>query len=330
MAKPNFQNRIMFRLSRGPIVFGVLAFIIAVTACAPSAEEIRRMVQEEVAKIEVPAGPEGEQGVQGVPGPEGQEGPEGKQGDPGEDGEPGQDGAPGQDGEAGKPGPEGKQGPPGPTPTAWTDVWLDVADSVVLLEVDGGIGSGWVYEDGWIITAAHLVDDLRTAIVHYDAGFNNPTTVQARVAGFDYLRDLAALQIMGSADLPALTNHGRVYGGSEGTEVMSLGYSSNPPVGSPNVRVGVMSTVLVMTSFDDLFVFETDASFDPGDSGGPIVDRSGAIVGMCQAAVTRTTAWQRTQGRQMALYIEEIEKAWPKLKAGIATNTGSAYWWNYR
>ena len=95
-------------------IVGLLAVgVVAVTiGCAPSAEELRAMVQLEVqlevAKIVVPPGP---QGVEGPPGETGDQGPEGARGDRGEQGPPGPSGAAGA---AGPPGASGAQGAAGP------------------------------------------------------------------------------------------------------------------------------------------------------------------------------------------------------------------------
>ena len=92
------------------IALAVIAGMFAVIACQPSEEEIRRIAQTEVAKLEVPegeAGPQGEAGLQGQ---------RGEQGLPGEPGPPGQRGEAGPQGEPGLPGQRGEPGPPGTTP----------------------------------------------------------------------------------------------------------------------------------------------------------------------------------------------------------------------
>ena len=86
------------------IALAVIAGMFAVIACQPSEEEIRRIAQTEVAKIEVPAGEAGPRGERGEPG---------AQGETGQQGPPGQRGQPGSQGETGQ---RGQQGPPGPTP----------------------------------------------------------------------------------------------------------------------------------------------------------------------------------------------------------------------
>ena len=99
-------------MTRWMVVLLAIGVIVVNTGCAPSAEEIRAMVQAEVqaevAKIVVPPGP------QGIEGPQGVEGAEGPQGLPGERGEQGSEGPRGDRGEQGPPGSSGPAGPAGP------------------------------------------------------------------------------------------------------------------------------------------------------------------------------------------------------------------------
>ena len=99
-----------------------------------------------------------------------------------------------------------------------------------------------------------------------------------RVAGIDKLRDLAAIEMLDETDLIPLRGKSPLYRDT-GLAVMSAGYSSRPPVGWPNVRVGVVTKVALLPWLDNLFIFETDATFDPGDSGGPLFDRKGNVIG---------------------------------------------------
>ena len=108
--------------------------------------------------------------------------------------------------------------------------------------------------------------------------------------------------------------------------VMSVGISSSPPVGWPNIRVGAMTTLAVFSWLDDLVALETDATFDPGDSGGPIFDLNGDVIGIAQASNTTTGSGKRTQGRQMGVDISEVQAVWAQLKAGQHLNSHLNYW----
>ena len=70
---------------------------------------------------------------------------------------------------------------------------------------------------------------------------------------------------------------------------------------------------------ENLKAIETDASFDPGDSGGPILDLNGNVLGIAQATVLGTGS-QRIQGRQLAVGIREVEAVWEQLKRNERLN----------
>ena len=103
-----------------------LSLSVLLLACSPSDDQVRRIVQSELAKIELPQGPPGPpgltgpQGLRGDQGPPGLTGPQGLQGEQGPPGLTGLTGPQGLRGEQGPPGltgPQGLQGergPPGP------------------------------------------------------------------------------------------------------------------------------------------------------------------------------------------------------------------------
>ena len=197
---------------------------------------------------------------------------------------------------------------------------------MVKVETDAGeVGTAWVYEEGWLITAAHVTKEYTTLRVHYRDEEGEEKSKVVSVAGIDRLRDVAALEI-GGVDLPAITGRREVDVVDGGEGVMAVGYSSGPEVGWPSIRVGALTTVSVLPWLDDLRVFETDAAFDPGDSGGPIFDLQGNVIGIAQATAFRTGSGQRIQGRQMAVSVQEVEEVWEQLKDGEKLNQDSDYW----
>ncbi len=98
-----------------------VAVLESVAAGADARDEqlrqlMERLVQAEVAKIQVPAGPQGErgeQGAQGIQGPQGERGEQGPQGEQGQRGAQGEQGPHGERGEQGPQGVQGLQGEPG-------------------------------------------------------------------------------------------------------------------------------------------------------------------------------------------------------------------------
>ena len=106
-----FFMRTLFPLTTLILILAITLFGVA---CAPSDERIQRIVEAEVAKLELPpgpAGPRGEVGPQGEIGPRGERGLTGAQG---EQGVAGPAGSRGERGERGFTGPQGEQGVAGP------------------------------------------------------------------------------------------------------------------------------------------------------------------------------------------------------------------------
>ena len=63
---------------------------------------------------------------------------------------------------------------------------------------------------------------------------------------------------------------------------------------------------------------EMDAPVDPGDSGGPVLDRNGMVIGISRAVVVATSSGQRVVGTFLAIAIDEVHRALPDLRAGIS------------
>ena len=94
--------------------------------------------------------------------------------------------------------------PPSPTPVpTWNDLYTQIRRSVVKVETSGGSGTGWVYEEGWLVTAAHVVKGYRTVTVHYQDSEGEEQSAMVNVLGRDRLHDIAAVELK-DIDLPAI------------------------------------------------------------------------------------------------------------------------------
>ncbi len=144
------------------------------------------------------------------------------------------------------------------------------------------------------------------------------------VLGRDRLRDIAAIEFK-ELDLPPITGRRDVEARDGGEPVFILGFSSDPPIGFPSTRSGILTTVSELDWLGDLKAIETDAAVDPGDSGGPILDIDGNVIGVAQATVTRSGS-TRIQGRQLAIGVREVEAVWERLKNNERLNQDSDYW----
>ncbi|CCQ34605.1 Serine proteinase [Halorhabdus tiamatea SARL4B] len=166
----------------------------------------------------------------------------------------------------------------------YTDVYRSVSDSVVQIRVittlgSAGTGSGFVYDDTHLVTNEHVVADAQELYVRY------PSTGwrQASVVGTDLHSDLAVLSVdahPSAADPLSFVDREPAIG----TEVVAIG---NPYGLSGSVSAGIVSgvdrTLAGPNNFSIPDTIQTDAAVNPGNSGGPLVNLGGEVVGLISA-----------------------------------------------
>lgn len=151
-----------------------------------------------------------------------------------------------------------------------------VTPAVVVIKgitVDGNhvVGSGFIVDSsGTVITNLHVIQELKSASIKLE---NGDIFDEIRVRAFDRRRDLAIIQVNGFK-LP----------------VVELGDSDTVQQGDAVALVGApfdlessfsSGVVSAIRSLDDGFrVIQTDASANPGNSGGPLVDANGRAIGV--------------------------------------------------
>ncbi|WP_343117227.1 S1C family serine protease [Ostreiculturibacter nitratireducens] len=142
-------------------------------------------------------------------------------------------------------------------------------------------GSGYVMEDGYVITNYHVVADAKTVVVTYDG-----TGVEAEVVGIDPTLDIAVLRPYFMApDAKAI----RMAGDAD-IMIGQTAYTIGFPLGlGKTISTGIVSgygRVLPITTSSWLSPFvQTDAAISPGSSGGALVDSCGRLIGMITMGV---------------------------------------------
>ena len=136
------------------------------------------------------------------------------------------------------------------------------------------LGSGFIIsKDGLIVTNNHVVDGADTVNVKLSDG----RSYDAKVLGADPMTDVALLKIEADVDLPAL-QFGESNDMRPGDEVFAVG---NPFGLGGTVTSGIVSATsrnINSGPFDDYI--QTDASINRGNSGGPLFNNAGQVVGM--------------------------------------------------
>ncbi|MGZ5847917.1 MAG: S1C family serine protease, partial [Ramlibacter sp.] len=151
----------------------------------------------------------------------------------------------------------------------------------------GGAGSGFLLTpDGYLLTNCHVVDGATQVQVQ----FEDESRLPARVVGTDPHTDLALVHVGAPQSLPHL-----VLGDSSQLRVGQVAIAIGNPLGlGHTVTTGVVSAVgrsLRAPSGRAIEnVIQTDASLNPGNSGGPLLDTQARAVGVNTAIVAGAQA----------------------------------------
>ena len=168
----------------------------------------------------------------------------------------------------------------------WPSIYNQLKDSVVLIETNLGLGSGFVYDiKGHIITNQHVIDGADTIQVTFLDG----NITSASLIGMDIYSDLAVVKVD-----PHVTNLYPVVLGSSselrvGEPVAAMG---NPFGLSDTLTVGIVSslerTLTAVGNYVIIDIIQLDAAVNPGNSGGPLVNLLGQVVGVNTAIQSET------------------------------------------
>jgi S1-C subfamily serine protease len=176
-----------------------------------------------------------------------------------------------------------------------------------------GSGSGAVIDkQGHIVTNYHVIDGISDLAQKIDVTLASNQTYSATYVGGDKEHDIAVLKI----DAPPEQLFPITMGGSDKLRVGQRVYA----VGNPFGWDGTMTTGIISSLNRNLpsrvpgremhSLIQTDAAMNPGNSGGPLLDSSARMIGMCVAISSRTG---QNTGIGFAIPIDRIKSILPEL-----------------
>ena len=176
------------------------------------------------------------------------------------------------------------------------------ATVALLAEKTGSSGSGVITTaDGLILTAAHVVQGTEELVVV----FPNGEQVMGKVLGANYSKDIAMVQIVGKGPWP-FAERGASKSLVAGDWVVALGHSAGFDAGrTPPVRFG-----RVVSKGPGNFL-TTDCTLIGGDSGGPLFDLDGKIIG-----INSSIGVSLTNNNHAG--IDGFKEDWDRIRAGEA------------
>jgi len=165
--------------------------------------------------------------------------------------------------------------PPPSTPAALsasTEEMVDrVMPAVVLIETTGGRGSGFYVRHDTLITNVHVVQNDGYVTLRRSDG----STVNARVESRAPAYDIAILKVATPSPSQVVIPMGSAHSLRPGQEIIVIGSALGTLQNS--VSRGIVSG---LRSSGGATLVQTDAASNPGNSGGPMLDRSGTVIGI--------------------------------------------------
>lgn len=165
------------------------------------------------------------------------------------------------------------------------DIYAKVTPSVVTVlgrQSDGysSVGTGVIFSaDGYIVTNCHVINGSRSCSVLITDSYGADREYRARLVGYDRDVDLAVLKVE-APDLPAAE-----FGVSDDLQVGEPAYAIGNPLGvdlRSTMTSGIISAINRDVDVDGvtMTLIQTDAALNSGNSGGPLINQYGQVVGI--------------------------------------------------
>jgi serine protease Do len=176
------------------------------------------------------------------------------------------------------------------------------------VERDNGVGSGFILSaDGFVMTNAHVVQGADAIYVT----LTDRRQYKARLIGVDKLTDVAVVKI-DAKNLPTVT-----IGDSSDVRVGEWVLAIGSPFGlESTVTAGIVSAKSRYTG-EYLPFIQTDVAVNPGNSGGPLIDLQGNVIGINSQIYSNSGGFQ---GISFSIPVDEAMRVADQLeKSGVVT-----------
>ena len=203
-----------------------------------------------------------------------------------------------------------------------------VVDINTELGYQGGraAGTGMILTaSGEVLTNNHVIDgSTKITVTVVDTG----RTYNAHVVGTDPTDDVAVIQMDGASGLKPITT-ARASTVAVGDAVVAIGNAGGRG-GTPSAVAGtVLALGQTITATDDnganaeqlTDLIQTDAPIESGDSGGPLANRAGAVIGMDAAAEVSGNRFRAAATSGYAIPIEKAIAIAQQIESGKASST---------
>ena len=185
-----------------------------------------------------------------------------------------------------------------------------------------GIGSGFIInEEGYILTNYHVIQGAQEISVT----LSNDVTTTAQVVNHDENQDVAMIKITDeNVEIPATVELGDSDALQPGEEVIAIGTPLSTELSS-TVTKGIISATsrsVAVESGVTMNLIQTDAAINAGNSGGPLVNTKGEVVGINSSKISG----EAVEGIGFSIPINDIKDkieslSKPILNLGISVRT---------
>lgn len=151
-----------------------------------------------------------------------------------------------------------------------------IIPSIITIKTDSGQGTGFIINsDGYIVTNAHVIADSYGRLARGIRAITyNQEIIPAEFIGYHPIFDIALLKIPGNYSPLKLGDSEKV---EVGEEVIAIG---NPLGLQFSASKGIVSAINRIGPNGYAAYIQTDAALNPGNSGGPLINKKGLVIGI--------------------------------------------------